>query len=235
MYYKGHWETQQAQAKGLKRKSTENRTHHPYTREIETDSTNGLNLAGTQIRTWTHLPGLEPSQNPDWDLNPPPGTRIQPNPVWDLNSQFKIRITHQVSGPTEVQVLHASVQKEFSERQSDRQEIDVLRQDTCERCKRAATEALPPDLVGYKRSGGWKRPFLPLSSSTGSFFVSSKLCIQISRKVVLKVLSLVWIWMKASPHPLANNSHTSTSQASLSCSDGFFEQFINLPWSPNIP
>ena len=51
IYYKGHWETQQAQAKGLKRKSTENRTHHPYTREIETDSTNGLNLARTQIGT----------------------------------------------------------------------------------------------------------------------------------------------------------------------------------------
>ena len=38
--------------------------------ETETDSTNGLNLARTQIGTWTHVPGLEPSQNPDWDLNP---------------------------------------------------------------------------------------------------------------------------------------------------------------------
>ena len=32
-----------------------------------------------------------------------------------------------VSGLTEVQVLHVSVQKEFSERQSDKQEIDLLR------------------------------------------------------------------------------------------------------------
>ena len=32
-----------------------------------------------------------------------------------------------VSGLTEVQVLHASMQKKFSERQSDRQEIDLLR------------------------------------------------------------------------------------------------------------
>ena len=32
-----------------------------------------------------------------------------------------------VSGLTEVQVLHVSGQKEFSERQSDRQEVDLLR------------------------------------------------------------------------------------------------------------
>ena len=55
--------------------------------------------------------GLKPSLNPDWDLNP----------------RFLIRITHQVSGLTEVQVLPASEQKEFSERQSDREEIDLLR------------------------------------------------------------------------------------------------------------
>ena len=35
----------------------------------ETDSTEGLNSAKTQIGTWTHMPGLEPSLNPDWDLN----------------------------------------------------------------------------------------------------------------------------------------------------------------------
>ena len=28
----------------------------------ETDSTNGLNIARTQTGTWTHMPGLEPSQ-----------------------------------------------------------------------------------------------------------------------------------------------------------------------------
>ena len=84
----------------------------------EIDSTNGLNLARTQIGTWTqlnqtgtwnHMSELKPSQNPDWDLNP----------------MFSIRITHPVSGVTEVQVLHTSSQKEFIERQSDRQEIDL--------------------------------------------------------------------------------------------------------------
>ena len=36
-----------------------------------------------------------------------------------------------MSGLTEVQVLYASAQKEFNERQSDKQEIDLLRQDSC--------------------------------------------------------------------------------------------------------
>ena len=38
-----------------------------------------------------------------------------------------IRITHMVSGLTEAQVLCVSAEKEFRERQSDRQEIDLLR------------------------------------------------------------------------------------------------------------
>ena len=48
-----------------------------------------------------------------------------------------------MSGLTEVQVLHVSELKEFSESQSDRQEIDLLRQDACERYKWAGKEALP--------------------------------------------------------------------------------------------
>ena len=36
----------------------------------ETGSINGLNPARTQIGTWTHTLGLEPSLNTDWDLNP---------------------------------------------------------------------------------------------------------------------------------------------------------------------
>ena len=40
---------------------------------------------------------------------------------------FKIRITHLVFGLTEAQVLCVSAKKKFSERQSDRQEIDLLR------------------------------------------------------------------------------------------------------------
>ena len=34
---------------------------------IATDSTYGINLARTQVGTQTHVSGLEPSQNPDWD------------------------------------------------------------------------------------------------------------------------------------------------------------------------
>ena len=40
------------------------------------------------------------------------------------------------------------MQKEFSERQSDRQEIDLLRWDACERSKMTAEEALPQGLGG---------------------------------------------------------------------------------------
>ena len=52
-----------------------------------------------------------------------------------------------MSGLTEVQVLQASSQKEFGKRQSDRQEIGLLRQDTCERCKQSGKEALPQELL----------------------------------------------------------------------------------------
>lgn len=37
---------------------------------LETDSTGGLNPARTQIRDWTHVPGLKASLNPDGGLNP---------------------------------------------------------------------------------------------------------------------------------------------------------------------
>ena len=83
-----------------------------------------------------------------------------------------------MSGLTEVQVLYASVQKEFSERQSDRQEIGLLRYDACERGKPAGTETLSQDPVDYglssKGNGGQKRPPLPLSSSSSSSLVSCK-------------------------------------------------------------
>ena len=47
-----------------------------------------------------------------------------------------------VSGLTEVQVLCISGHKEFRERPSDRKEVNLLRQDACERYKQAAKEAL---------------------------------------------------------------------------------------------
>ena len=74
-----------------------------------------------------------------------------------------------------------------------------------------------------------------LSGSSISSLVSGKLYIQISRREVLKLLPLVWIWMQASPIPHPMTWGTSTSQASLLCSDGFFEQFNNLQWLPKDP
>ena len=50
----------------------------------------------------------------------------------------------------EAQVLCASAQKEFSEPQSERQEIALLREDACERGKRAGKEALPRGLGGLQ-------------------------------------------------------------------------------------
>ena len=62
-----------------------------------------------------HLqPGFNPGQNPDSDSNPrsrdlnPATTNSLPN-----------EITHLVSGLNEAQVLDISLQKEFSEKQSD--------------------------------------------------------------------------------------------------------------------
>ena len=52
-----------------------------------------------------------------------------------------------MSGLTEVQVLHVSAQKEFSESQSDRRDIDLLTYDACKKCKRADKEALPQNDV----------------------------------------------------------------------------------------
>ena len=57
--------------------------------------------------------GLELGQNLAWDLNK---THSPPTEITDL-----------VSGPKEVQVLDVSSQKKFSERQSDRQEVDIFR------------------------------------------------------------------------------------------------------------
>ena len=53
-----------------------------------------------------------------------------------------------MSGLTEAQVLCVSEQKEFSETQGDRQEVDLLIQDTCKKCKQAGNGALPRGLSG---------------------------------------------------------------------------------------
>ena len=48
-----------------------------------------------------------------------------------------------MSGLTEAQVLCISVRTEFRERQSDRQEVNVLVQDICQRCMWASKRVLP--------------------------------------------------------------------------------------------
>ena len=110
-------------------------------------------------------------------------------------SRFQIRITHPVSGLTEVQVLHVSAQKEFSERQSDMQEVDLLGKHACERGKRAGKEALPRGTCGPRfyspRGVGVGKAHLFLSGSSSSSLVPDKVCIQISRRAVLKLLPLV--------------------------------------------
>ena len=96
----------------------------------------------------------------------------------------------------ETQLLYVSVQKEFSERQNDRQEIDLLRQDACERCKQAGKEVLPPGSGGlqlyHPRAVGVGENHLFLSGNSSSSLVSNKVCIQISRRMaILKFLTFV--------------------------------------------
>ena len=62
---------------------------------------------------------LEHSQNPDWDLLPHAGT-------WTTFFFFFFKL-ESLTGITEVHDLCFSAQKKFSERQRDRQEIDLLR------------------------------------------------------------------------------------------------------------
>ena len=67
--------------------------------------------------------------NSDWDLNPRGGARTQSEPRLGLEPHcLLIEITHLVSGLNEALVLDVSLQKEFSERQSDRSEVGLFRQ-----------------------------------------------------------------------------------------------------------
>ena len=96
--------------------------------------------------------------------------------------------THTQPKPTEVQALHVSVQKEFSERDKviGKKQIDE------DRCKGAGMEALPigssglqfyhPERVLIGKAG------LFLSGSSSSSLVTTKVCILIRRRVVLKFL-----------------------------------------------
>ena len=101
-----------------------------------------------------------------------------------------------MSGLTEVQVLCALLQKESSERQSDRQEIDLLGWDARERCKQAGKEALPPGSGGlqfyHPRGVGVRKDrlflFLPAVAHP---LLSGKVCIQVNGRAVPKLLPLV--------------------------------------------
>ena len=78
-------------------------------------------------------PGLEPGQNPDWDLSPrswdsnPAQTHGLPTEITHLSGKIRKQTGWRqaidsvlVSGLNEAQVLDVSSQKEFSERQSDK-------------------------------------------------------------------------------------------------------------------
>lgn len=63
---------------------------------------------------------------------------------------------------------------------------------------------------------------------------------QISRRVVLKILPLVWTWMWASAYSPSNDLRliscsTSTRQSSLPCSNGFLEWFLTYSGLPKFP
>ena len=71
-----------------------------------------------------------------------------------------------MSGLTEVQVLHVSIQKEFSERQSNRQKIDLLGYTLVRGTNGQAQKLCPKDLGGLqfyhpRGGGGWKSLPLP--------------------------------------------------------------------------
>ena len=61
--------------------------------------------------------GLEPSPNSDWNLSLQARTQTY---------SLLIKITHPVSGLTEDQILFVSAQEGIEQRQSDRQEVDLL-------------------------------------------------------------------------------------------------------------
>ena len=91
-----------------------------------------ISLMGEFEGTLMYLNGLYIKWSWNWntsDLNP---AQIQCGTwshrfFWFVCFVFLTKITHLVSRLTEAPVLSVSVQNEFSERQNDRQEIDVLR------------------------------------------------------------------------------------------------------------
>ena len=75
------------------------------------------------------MPRVKPSLNSDWDLNPRSFNQNHSPGVWTFEGQ----------------VPCVSVQKEFNERQSGKQDVVILIEDACERCKQAGKGALLQD------------------------------------------------------------------------------------------
>ena len=113
-----------------------------------------------------------------------------------------------MSGLTEIQFLYASWQKEFSKSQRYRQEIDLLRQVTCERWKQQARRLTwGLGVYSFISQGEWG------SEKTVSSFlgVVTPPWYQVRCIFILaegrssNSWPLVWIWMQASSHPSPNN------------------------------
>ena len=165
-------------------------------------------LVNVKLMTWTqpeprlglgtHMPGLEPRQNTDWDLNPQLLNYDLSPCVWTYSVCL---------GAEEIQwETHRFIKR------GHLWEMQVGRKgDSAPRIRWAK-------VLSSTGRGGGKRPPLPLSSTSNSSLVSGKrvfdpirstrtvtVLIQISRRVALQLLPLVWIWIQASPHPPPND------------------------------
>ena len=98
-----------------------------------------------------------------------------------------------MSGPPGAHVLRVSAQKEISERQRDKQEIDLSGQ-VYVRCKRAGVEALPRGCSGlqfsHPREWGLAKPGSSFLGVVAPPWYPVR-SVQIRRRVVLKLLPLV--------------------------------------------
>ena len=110
---------------------------------------------------------------------------------------------------------------------------------------RQARRLYPKDLGGKvlssKESGGQKKDSLFLSGSSSSPLIAGKMCVQISGRAVLKTPAhCLNLYAGLIPSPIqgpeAVLAPTVVKQDCLFLmAFFFFEQFINLQWSPNIP
>lgn len=106
-----------------------------------------------------------------------------------------------------------------------------------------AQKLCPEDPMGYRfyypRGVGVGKARLFLSRSISSSLLSGEVCIQIRRRVVLKPLPLVWVWMQAWCHlpPEAILKAPLTKEACLVLMVFLSSLLIysDLPMSPKFP